>query len=586
MFGLWMAVAGAAPEVEKPPRTHHVAKREVYRVQARDGVQLHTVVMKPRGEGPFPTVMTRLPYRLDLLVATECRRFVRRGYACVWQHVRGREESDGAWRPFFNDERDGQDFVQWVQGQSWSDGRIAWIGASYLAATGWTVAQGDPDGVKLLVSRIFAPPLHRSAFEDGLLRHELATAWMTKMPSSEDDQLGGARTYKRALAHRPRTTMDVASVGHEVPWFREWIRSEVPTDPFWQSPEPLRFENAAESMQVPVFMVGGWSDAFIDAQLDAWSRLSTRDESMLVVGPWAHLGQRPASFRMRGKRGPNSAGGGLLQGPRVMDWMDHHLKGTAPRTEHGGVVTYVVGGDRWERRDAWPPPTTRQRWGLSPGDTRCDGSLLVGEQPLQTPLRWTYDPEDPLPSRGGAGILAGALPLMGGVKPGFVRVRDLCRERSDVWRFVSAPLEAPLHFAGTVRMELKVASSAPDTAFGFRLLERRRGGKEIMLREGFATLALRHGPPRQPYAPGERVWLTPDAQPLEAELQPGSSLVVVITSSSFPAVEAHPNRAGVLAEAVDTQPAEQTVFEATLVMPVVGDEPEEPAERGSPVSTR
>ena len=158
---------------------------------------------------------------------------------------------------------------------------------------------------------------------------------------------------------------------------------------------------------------------------------------------------------------------------------------------------------------------------------------------------------------------------MGGVPPGFVRAPDLCPRRADLLRFTSPPLEAPLHFAGNARVDLEVASDAPDTAFGFRLLERRPNGDEIVLREGFTTLALRNGAPRQPYAPGERVRVTADAAPLEAELQPGSRVVLVVTSSSFPAYEAHPNTDGLLSTATATHVAAQTVFGATLVLPEV-----------------
>ena len=119
---------------------------------------------------------------------------------------------------------------------------------------------------------------------------------------------------------------------------------------------------------------------------------------------------------------------------------------------------------------------------------------------LSAPLSYRYDPEDPLPSAGGSGLLAGAIPLMKGVKPGFNRVKDTCDARGDVLRFVSEPLAEPLHFAGTVFAELDVSSSAPDSAFGFRLLVQREG-RDIILREGFATLALRDGGPTQALCP-------------------------------------------------------------------------------------
>lgn len=102
-----------------------------------------------------------------------------------------------------------------------------------------------------------------------------------------------------------------------------------------------------------------------------------------------------------------------------------------------------------------------------------------------------------------------------------------------------------------------------------RLLE--RAGRAYMLREGFATLALRNGGPRTPYTPGERVQLSVDTAPLEMEFQPGDKIVMYITSSSFPAYEAHPNQAGILAEATTTRPAQQSIYAATLILPEVAE---------------
>jgi putative CocE/NonD family hydrolase len=510
---------------------------------------------------------------MDAVLDAQCRILVVRGYACVYQHVRGRGRSEGTWEPFVNDERDGQDLMAWIRAQSWSNGRIGWIGDSYLAATGWTVAAEDPDGLTTLVSRVFAPSLYGTAYEDGLLRHELVTAWAALMPDGRDDMLARGR-YERALRHRPRATMDEVFAGHPVHWFRGWLAAEDPSDPLWSDGDGSRLDRAAEGLQIPILLVGGWSDAFIEAQVRAWGMLSTREQSVLVIGPWAHLGQVPADIPLRGIDGAGGGGGLAMQFPRVVDWYDTHLRDMTSQYPASGVYTYVVGGERWESRSDWPPPTRDTRLAAAPGAGRCDGALVAGaDAPFASPLAYTYDPADPFPSRGGAGLLAGALPLMGGVPPGFVAAPDLCGAREDVLRFTSAPLDAPLHFAGTPRVELEVSSDAPDTAFGFRLLEQRPGGVEIVLREGFTTLALRDGPPRRPYTPGKRVRVTADSAPLEAELQPGSRVVLVITSSSYPAYEAHPNVGGALSEATEVHPAKQAVYGATLVLPEVrGDQ--------------
>jgi putative CocE/NonD family hydrolase len=567
MIALVAAAALATPG--RPPRTDQIADRDVADVAARDGTTLHTVVWRPQGPGPWPTVVTRVPYGMDLALDWQCRLLVRRGFACVYQHVRGRGRSGGAWSPFVNEEHDGQDTIAWIRAQSWSNGRIGWLGDSYLAATGWTVALQDPDGLTTLVSRVFAPSLYLSAYEDGLLRHELVTAWMALMPDERNRLLGVGQQYRRALAHRPRTTLDEIAAGHPVPWYREWLEAEDLTAPAWARADARGFQGAAETTTIPVLLIGGWSDAFIAAELDVWSRLASREHSLLVVGPWAHLGQKPSSVHLGGVAERGDGPLVALQIPRVLDWLEAHLSDTPARYPQSGAITYVVGGDRWEYRPIWPPPTAPISWSIRAGPDRCSGRLAASAAPLAAPLTWTYDPEHPLASHGGDGMLAGAIPTFNGVKPGFVRAPDLCRRREDVLRFHSAPLDRPLHLAGAIRVEMDVASDAEDTAFGFRLLEHRHDGTEFLLREGFATLALRNGAPRTPYHPGDVVHVSPDATPLEAEVHAGSSLVLVLTSSSFPSYEAHPNVAGLLSAATETRVAHQQVLAATLVIPEV-----------------
>lgn len=534
---------------------------------ARDGVLLHTVVMAPDRPGPFPTVVTRVPYAVDKFMAIQCDIFVKRGYACVWQHVRGRGRSGGEWEPLVNEEKDGQDFLRWIHEQSWCNGKVGWVGDSYLAATGWAVAMDDPDGLTTLVSRVFGPGLYAAAYEQGLLRHELITAWMTIMPDRRN-RYTVYKQYRRALLHRPRMTLDTVAVGHPVPWYREWLSAEDPASPVWKREDALRFQTAPEHTTIPVLFVGGWQDAFIGAQLEAWPRLASRSESFFVIGPWAHLGETFSAVKLRDpeKRGEMLA---ALQIPKVLDWFDEHLRGLLPSEPARGVMSYVVGADRWEHRSDWPPPTKERRFQVVAGSGRCDGVLSEGAVSLLAPLTYDYDPENPLPSHGGDGGLAGALPGWGRASAGFLRAPDHCARRDDVLRFRSPPLSERLHFAGSLKVQMEVASDAPDTAFGFRLLEHRPEGTEFLLREGFSTLSLREGPPRRPYMPGDRVSIIPDATGLEAEVHQGSSLVLVLTSSSYPSYEAHPNTEGLLADATTTQIAHQQVFGATLMIPEV-----------------
>jgi hypothetical protein len=91
-------------------------------VAARDGVRLSTDVYVPgrSGEaaaGPFPTVVERTPYNKDSTAGGIVKYFVPRGYAVVYQDVRGRYKSEGRWRPLRDDGADGADLLKWIAEQ-------------------------------------------------------------------------------------------------------------------------------------------------------------------------------------------------------------------------------------------------------------------------------------------------------------------------------------------------------------------------------------------------------------------------------------------------------------------------------------
>ena len=119
------------PTVSSP--THDVRIDFDARVPMRDGTQLAADVYRPAAPGRFPAILLRTPYLKngDNALAVG-RYFAQRGYALVWQDVRGRGDSDGAFVPYRNEGRDGYDTIEWCAAQPWSDGNVGTMDGSYL----------------------------------------------------------------------------------------------------------------------------------------------------------------------------------------------------------------------------------------------------------------------------------------------------------------------------------------------------------------------------------------------------------------------------------------------------------------------
>jgi len=76
----------------------------------RDGVVLRADVYRPTTRGPWPVLLTRLPYgkNLPLFVALlDPVGAARRGFIVVVQDTRGRFASDGEWEPWMFGADDG-----------------------------------------------------------------------------------------------------------------------------------------------------------------------------------------------------------------------------------------------------------------------------------------------------------------------------------------------------------------------------------------------------------------------------------------------------------------------------------------------
>ena len=98
-----------------------------------DGVTLGADIHKPRGLERAPTILTRIPFNDTLrnrLRSDIIGRFwAKRGYVVVVQGTRGRYRSGGDFYPAIYEAQDGRETLEWLQKQSWFNGKIAmWSG--------------------------------------------------------------------------------------------------------------------------------------------------------------------------------------------------------------------------------------------------------------------------------------------------------------------------------------------------------------------------------------------------------------------------------------------------------------------------
>lgn len=136
-----------------------------------DGVKLRTILYRPVEKTVFPTVVVRTSYpQEDHIYRATAEEYCKAGFAYIYQYCRGVGGSEGVWEPNVNERADGKSFIDWVCGQNWV-GNVGYLGNSYLALTGWCIADIVPEKVKTMYLTHYGTQRHTSAFMDGMFRH-------------------------------------------------------------------------------------------------------------------------------------------------------------------------------------------------------------------------------------------------------------------------------------------------------------------------------------------------------------------------------------------------------------------------------
>jgi putative CocE/NonD family hydrolase len=361
-----------------------------------------------------------------------------------------------------------------------------------------------------------------------------------------------SETFWRTVRHRPPIEADVRFLGGELASYRAWLSHPEPDAKVWSAGIWSVVRRTPKYTRVPVLLVSGWYDPSLPGMFAAYAQLKSRANSLLVVGPWQD------DFRSAGDGLPS----GLAYAARLQHrWLEHMLKGEPSGTPVRGVHAFVM-GQGFETHPDWPPETKTLRWHLTPPvEGSCPGGLLQREPTTRSKVDYRYDPEAPVPTRGGS-----ALPGSAG------RVdQDPPCARADVLSFLSEPLAADLVVTGSPSVHLDVASTASDSAFTAKLVEIDAQGRARNIRDGIHALSWSEGTGLVPYSPGQQVALDLTLSPTAIRLSRGTRLRLDVSSSNFPAYHAHSNRAGPWAEQRETLVATQTLElgHAWLDLPVL-----------------
>jgi uncharacterized protein len=552
-------------------------------VPMRDGVLLRADILLPEQGGPFPVLVYRTPYGKQnaRMEYKTFERAVMRGYAVVIQDVRGRYRSDGEFRPYENEGRDGFDTIEWAARQPWSNGAIGTFGLSYPGAVQWLAAVQTPPHLKAMVPAMTFSNAQNFFFAGGTWDMSwIDWIWFNIAPDVREKRgLAGPKTDSEAAEgwssegskmQRFLPLADLPQLKQCAQYYYDWL-GHPPQDPWWDWAE---LRDKYDRNHAAVLNLSGWYDDNYGPEgattnfngLVKSRRGQASPATHLLLGPWVHGVENTAKVKS-GERefGPDAA---IDYDAVVLRWMDHYLRGIDNAVEREEPVRYfVMGINKWRMAHAWPPAATATAFYLAPAADMKAG-LLTRSKPEAKSRSTTFvaDPANPVVNQY---TVSGAHDY-----------RKLA-ERPDVLTFDTPRLERDMEVTGPIHAHIFISCDCRDLDLWVRVLDIAPDGTTLNLMS--PGLDVQRASNREHAR--EAQWLTPQ-KIYEVDLDnlitsntflAGHRIGVQISASFFPNFSRNLQNGKSEVNSADTQKAKIAVYSdsthaSRIILPVVASD--------------
>jgi predicted acyl esterase len=499
--------------------------KETFMVEMSDGVRLATDVYLPDGNiTPHGAILVRTPYNKN---GSGMGGWADKGWPSIVQDTRGRFQSEGTDTMFRDDHTDGYDTLEWIAEQNWSDGQVATIGGSATGIVQYLMAGTNPSALKCQYIGAATPNLYTTIYPGGQFRKYMIEEWLKKQGSS-----------------------------YVLPelWARENFSIE-----YWTN---VTLQDNWDDVNVPAVHLGGWYDCFAQGTLDGFMGYQydggsgAAGKSKLIVGPWTH-----AFFgeRLQGELYYPANAKDTFSEEYWDEILDQYILDVSNDFENRpNVVYYVMGdvsnssakGNFWRYADDWPPSYVEDEWYFHE-----DGVLSTSSPGDYNPLSYDYNPENPVPTKGGTNLYPLPPTLAGPYDQRSVE------NRADVLLFTSEKLTEPYEATGPIKARIYVSSDCPDTDFTVKLTDVHPDGRSMLICDGILRMRNRNGFDHWEFMESGEVYeVEVDLWSTSYIWNTGHKIRVAVSSSNYPRYLANPNTDDPMNQNTESNIAENTLY--------------------------
>jgi putative CocE/NonD family hydrolase len=504
---------------------HKVKVIEHFWITLKDGTRLAARMWLPEDaeKNPVPAVLEYIPYRKRDGTRTRDEPmhgyFAGHGYAAIRVDQRGSGESDGLMHDEYaqQEQDDALEVIDWIAQQKWCSGSVGMMGKSWGGFNCLQVAALRPSALKAILSVCstddrYADDIH---YMGGCLlndNHWWGDIMLAYQARPADPELFGPTWRENWL-----TRLNAMPF-----WPALWMQNQR-RNAYWKHGSICEDWSA---IQCPVFLIGGWVDAYTNAIPRMLENLQVPRKA--VIGPWAHLypqdgAPAPAigflqeavkwwDHWLKGKKTDT------LEGPMLRAWLQDYTEPTTSRSAHPG---------RWVGEDQWPSAN------ISNHRLHFGNGSLAKTAGADTALS-ICSPQT-------LGIACGEWMAVGcdSELPGDQRLDD-----GGALVFDTAALDQQIDVLGAPVLELDFASDKPVAQLCARLSDVAPDGK--VLRVSYQVFNLTHRDSHEhPTAlePGKRYKLRLKLNDCGHRFAPGHRIRVALSTAYWPMIWPSPERA-------------------------------------------
>ncbi|SEL52392.1 CocE/NonD family hydrolase [Parapedobacter koreensis] len=578
----WVAILWSCSTPDQSSEAEYIRQHYTkieQQIPMRDGVKLFTSIYIPKDTSQqYPFLINRTPYAVAPYGADEFKTslgpdsaFSRQGYIFVYQDVRGRWMSEGAYKDIrphvankqgdqdIDESSDTYDTIDWlVKNIPNNNGRAGIYGISY---PGFYSTAALPEAHPALKAASPQAPV-TDWFRGDDFHHNGAFFLMDAFnfysrfgvprpkPLTPDQFNNGVQV---AFHDNYQFFLDLGALPHvkeryfgdSVAFWNDLMQHGT-LDTFWQAREIVRH---LTDIKPAVMTVGGFFDAE-DAlgPFEVYKTIKANNpnaDNRLVMGPWFHGGWVRSTGDFFGDIQFHEPTSAWYQQQLQLPFFDYYLKdkGSFDAAE---ATIFFTGSNEWKNFDTWPPTqaTTQQLY------LHADGRLSFEKESTGGYDEYVSDPASPVPYQAGVQRQR--------TREYMIDDQRFAARRPDVMVYRSEVLTEDVTLAGTLMANLLVSTTGTDADYVVKLIDehpedttsaglghegKNLSGYQMMVRGEILRGKFRNSFEKpEPFVPNEITPVNYSLPDVGHTFKKGHRIMIQLQNSWFPLVDRNPQQ--------------------------------------------